>query len=83
MGLKYFYAEGVSRDIAEAVKWYSKAAEQGHVDAQNWLGDLYQDGIFVPQDDAEATKWYSKAAKQGDAKAQSKLDEMKDKYGIS
>jgi TPR repeat protein len=34
-------------------------------------------------DHAEAAKWYSKATKQGDAKAQSKLDEIKDKYGLS
>jgi TPR repeat protein len=79
LGLKYFYAEGVPQDIIEAVKWYLKAAQQEQADAQNWLGDLYQDGIFVPQDDAEAEKWYRKAAKQGDAKAQLKLDGMKDK----
>jgi hypothetical protein len=79
LGLKYFYAEGVSQDITEAVKWYRKAAQQEQADAQNWLGDLYQDGIFVPQDDDEAEKWYRKAAKQGDAKAQLKLDGMKDK----
>jgi len=77
--MSYFYGEGVSQDVKEAVTWYTKAAQQGHTDAMNWLGDLYQDGIFVPQDDNEAVKWYLKAVQKGDAEAQSKLDEMKNK----
>jgi hypothetical protein len=46
------------------------------LDAQNWLGDIYQDGIFVKQDFAEAARWYLKAAEQGHEKAQYSLGIM-------
>ena len=52
-------------DYAEAVKWYRKAAEQGHARAQYSLGFMYYNGRGVPQDYAEAMKWYRKAADQG------------------
>ena len=30
----YYYGRGVPQDYGEALKWYRKAAEQGHVNAQ-------------------------------------------------
>ena len=57
-------------DKAEAVKWYRKAAEQGHSDAQNNLGACYDEGDGVAVDKAEAVKWYRKAAEQGHSDAQ-------------
>jgi len=54
----------------EAVKWYTKSAEQGLAQAQFNLGVRYDNGQGVPQDYKEAVKWYRKAAEQGDAKAQ-------------
>jgi len=54
----------------------SSGGEQGHLDAQNWLGDIYQDGIFVAQDFVEAMKWYRRAAEQGHEKAQYSLGIM-------
>jgi len=62
--------------LAEAVKWYRKAAEQGDADAQFNLGVMYDEGHGVLQDDAEAVKWYRKAAEQGNAKAQFNLGVM-------
>jgi uncharacterized protein len=62
-----------SRDRAEAARWFRKAAEQGHVDAQYNLGDAYYYGQGVPQDYAEAAWWYRKAAEQGHASAQHDL----------
>jgi len=41
LGLIYQNGEGVSQDDAEAIRWYLKAAEQGHADAQNNLGLMY------------------------------------------
>ena len=53
---------GVARDDAEAVRWYRKAAEQGHARAQWNLGDMYEHGgLGVARDDAEAVRWYRKA----------------------
>ena len=51
----------------EAVKWYRKAAEQDHAQAQVNLGVCYANGQGVAKDDVEAVKWYRKAAEQNDA----------------
>jgi TPR repeat protein len=59
----------VVEDLAEAVKWWRKAAVQGHAKAQYYLGDCYYKGDGVVTDKTEAVKWYNKAAEQGDAKA--------------
>ena len=63
-------------DDAEAVKWYRKAAEQGHESAQFNLGVMYDNGEGVTEDDAEAVKWYRKAAEQGYDSAQYNLGVM-------
>ena len=60
LDMMYKEGKGVPQDDAEAVKWYRKAAEQGHADAQTILGMMYKEGKGVPQDDAEAVKWYLK-----------------------
>ena len=61
------------QDYAEAVQWYSKAAEQGFAEAQYNLGVCYENGQGVAQNYAEAVQWYRKAAEQGDANAQYNL----------
>lgn len=45
-----------------AFEWYRKAAEQGHPDAMESLGMMYESGIGVLRDYVEALKWYRKAA---------------------
>ena len=52
----YIIGMGVGRDSAEAAKWYRKAAEQGHANAQNNLGLMYMSGRGVAKDNAEAVK---------------------------
>ena len=52
----------------EAIKWYRKAAEQGHVEAQYNLGNMYFRGETVKQDRLEAIKWYKKVAEQNNKK---------------
>ncbi len=39
---------GVTQDYAEAMKWYRKAAEQGHAGAQHNLGFMYTEGQGIP-----------------------------------
>ena len=51
-------------DIAEALVWYRRAAEQGDVNAEIALGMAYAEGIGVVQDNIEADKWYDIAASQ-------------------
>ena len=64
----------VSQDLAEAVRWYRMAAEQGHERAQFSLGALYLAGeAGVLKDAAEAARWYRMAAEQGNEGAQFSL----------
>ena len=76
-GNAYFYGNGVEKNCYEAVKWWRRAAEQGHADAQYRLGFYgYAEGIGAEKDDAAAAMWYQKAAEQGHAEAQCSLGFM-------
>jgi hypothetical protein len=75
----YDNGEGVPENDAEAVRWFRKAADQGHDNAQSNLGIMYADGNGVPENDAEAVKWFRKAADQGRADAPTNLDILKPK----
>jgi hypothetical protein len=61
------YARGdvVEQNLAEAVKWYRKAAEQGHDSAQYKLGLAYQKGKGVPKSETEAYIWLNISAENG------------------
>jgi hypothetical protein len=63
----------VKKDLATAVEWFTKAAEQGYAPAQNSLGFCYEYGDGVEKDLKKAVEWYTKAAEQGDARAQNNL----------
>ncbi len=72
------YGEGAPKKEAEAVTWYRKAAEQGHMDAQYQLGDCYYCGNGVDEDEVEAVKWYRMAAAQGHKQAIAQLGAFED-----
>lgn len=55
----------LSKDYAEAVKWYRKAADQNHAQAQYSLGRCYAEGNGVEKDELEAVKWGWIAARNG------------------
>ena len=55
----------MTRDDAEAVMWFRKAADQGDAVAEFLLGYQYANGIGVPLDYGEAMIWFRKAAEQG------------------
>lgn len=67
---------GVPQNPFEALKWYRKAAQQGHARAQRNLGSLYEAGRGTLADAAEAARWYRAAALQGDSFAQFRLGRM-------
>lgn len=71
-GCAYRDGDGVRQDYTEAVRWFRKAAEQGHANAQHSLGFLYARVPSAP-DYAQAAHWYRKAAEQGFAEAQCDL----------
>jgi len=64
---------GVSRDEAEAARWYRQAAEKGYAPAQYDLAVFYAVGRGVTLDAAQAITWYRRAAEQGDSLAQYNL----------
>ena len=70
LGLMYATGNGVSENVAEAIRWYRLAAEQGHVRARHNLGFMYaRGGEGVPRDYAEAVRWFRLAAEEGDTSA--------------
>ena len=71
-GEKYYN----SQNYIKAVECFRKAAGQGHANAQNYLGVMYENGCGVAQDYVEAVKWYRKAAEQGEIYAQNNLGVM-------
>lgn len=73
LGKNYYDGKGIKQDYEKAVKWYTKAAEQGLADAQEELGDCYKFGEGVRKNKKKAIYWYTKAAEQGHAKIQFSL----------
>lgn len=74
LGHAFFYGDlGLATNTVEAVKWFRKAAEQNHAEAQYRLGYSYSEGRGVAKDEAEAAKWWRKAAEQNLAVAQCEL----------
>ena len=61
----YAEGDGVKQNLTEAVKWYRKAAEQGHDGAQYKLGLSYQNGKGVPKSDTDAYIWLNISAENG------------------
>ena len=71
LGVIYKEGRGVAKDAKAAIKWYLKAAEQQHTEAQLALGYMYFFGS--KRDDKKAIKWFTKAAEQGNVMAISTL----------
>jgi TPR repeat protein len=65
LGQAYRLGRGVPADSSQAKKWFSAAANKGHVDAQVSLGLL----LFDNGDRAEAMSWLRKAADKGEPRA--------------
>lgn len=62
----YYYSGSNQTDYAEALKWWHKAADQGHLAAQAYLGFMYEKGWGAPKDIVQAAHWYRMAADKGD-----------------
>lgn len=53
--------EGVNKDMNQAIFWWQKAADKGDTAAQYYLGQMYQQGVVVPQDRVQSYMWFSLA----------------------
>jgi len=63
----------VPQNFGQAMNWYERAAEAGNVEAQFYLGVMYETGVRGNNDMAAAAKWYRRAAEQGHVEAQTRL----------
>lgn len=72
LGRCFMEGAGVEEDSEEAVRWYSIAAEQGCLEAQEALGSYYYD----EEDWDEAKKWYQIAAANGSEDAEGMLQDI-------
>lgn len=73
LGLLFAKGEGRPRDLAAAVQWCRRAAEQGDETGQFFLGLSYLSGEGVGLDKTEAARWFRLAAEQGHVLAQHNL----------
>ncbi len=58
------------QSYTKATEWFLRAAEQGIVEAQFNLGEIYEKNLEVTNLEELAAKWYRMAADQDDARAQ-------------
>lgn len=65
LGRLYHDGRFVPADVAEAYRWYRKAAEKGHVGAQYAIGAMFAKGEAVKQSYTRAAEWYELAANMG------------------
>ena len=59
----------LERMPTDAVKYFKKAAEKGHVDAKYELACMYEEGIGFVADIEKAKEYYNSAANYGHSKA--------------
>ncbi|NLY84409.1 MAG: trypsin-like serine protease, partial [Acholeplasmataceae bacterium] len=76
LGIKYYTGDGVTKDYAEAARWYQKAAAKTNSTALFNLGFLYAFGQGVPKNQELAAKFMRQAADQGDATMQLMLGRL-------
>ena len=72
VGVRYWAGDQVPQDYAQAVRWFSLAAEQGNVAAQAMLSDCYWAGRGVPADPMRAYFWSFLAQDGGDEASKSR-----------
>jgi TPR repeat protein len=66
VGYAYDTGEGTAKDPAAAVKWYRKAAEQGHPKAFGLLGQKYRIGVGVDRDLVQANVFFTLGSRRGE-----------------
>ncbi len=73
VGEIYYRGKLVSKDVAIAADWFSKAATQGSPEAMNRIGEMWAAGMNGVPDSKEAANWYHQAAAKGLAEAEYNL----------
>lgn len=76
LGLLYEEGQGLPRDRAQALHWYTEAAKQGDVDACFAIGQMYHLGIGVERNPVAAYHWYDLAAGGGHPRAREEFQRL-------
>jgi TPR repeat protein len=77
LGFAYEKGLGGKKDFKQAVRWYEKAANQGHAEAQYRLAAILEEGRpQVKADVANALSWYEESARNGFKSAKQRLAVM-------
>ncbi len=76
LGVAYEYGEFDVVDLAQAMRWIRRSAENGHVHAQFKLACYYESGLAGQPDDSAAYLWTERAAQQGLVHAQKQLSRL-------
>jgi len=64
LALRYDLGDGIERNMARAIHWYTRAADQGVAGACFTLGMKYEFGVGVRRDVKRAMSLYKRAALQ-------------------
>lgn len=74
LGRELWNAQRINFDGERAVSWFTRAADQGHLDAQKFMGDWFSDHRQnSPKDVRKAIQYFEMAAQQGDKEAMYRL----------
>ena len=76
MNMRIVKVEVIEKDPGKAVKWWTKAAQQGHVKSMVELGNCYLDGNGVKKNPAEAIKWWTTAADHRHVASMARLGDL-------
>ena len=68
--------QGVSKDMAEAVRWMRRAAKNGDPNAQFNMAVCYTKGDGVRHSLEKAVEWYKRGAENGHYPSQGRLGHM-------
>ena len=68
IGSRYANGKGVPQDDKLAVKWHTRAAENGQAGSQLELSKMYEQGKGIPQDNVYALMWRKIVASSGGVK---------------
>ena len=68
-GLSLVQGKGYPKDAAAGAAIVRRAAVKGDAKSQMLLGDLYNEGLGVPEREEDAIYWWNRAAEAGDAEA--------------
>lgn len=76
IGTMYKKGQGVKKDTAQALMWYTKAAEKNHAKALYEVAYFHYKGIATVKNPAKAYKFMLRSADKGYARAQHYVGEM-------